>query len=210
MHSLFFNLGKFFALLISNMTIPRISFDPAEKLNPASGFDSYDLRILAFCPDDLLAPVPYPNETLVGVPDPLAGVDTGRVDVDGELRRPCRWEIVGSRDDDRLPAGRRRNFVVNDCVNREGAICGGGSGAGKGTVGAVAISVFIVPAITGVSTSVELESVFIVRVSGGGGESMVVGKYCSQSLHPRAPSLIPLRLADVRAKSIIFKLWPSI
>lgn len=36
-------------------------------------------------------------------------------------------------------------------------------------VGAVAIGVFIVPAIVGVSTSVELDSVFIVLVSGGGG-----------------------------------------
>ena len=170
MHSLFFNLGKFFALLISNITIPNISFDPAEKLNPAGGFAPHDLRIRAFWPDDLLAPVPYPNETLVGVTDPLAGVETGRVGVDGELGRPWRWAVVGSSDEERLLAGRRRNLVVKDCVDREGAICGGGTtGAGKGMVGAVAIGVFIVPATVGVSTSVELDSVFIVLVSGGGG-----------------------------------------
>ena len=77
--------------------------------------------------------------------------------------------MVGSSEDERLLAGRRRNFVVNDCVDREGAICYGGTGAGRGMAGAVAIGVFIVPAIVGVSTSVELDSVFNVLVSGGGG-----------------------------------------
>ena len=77
---------------------------------------------------------------------------------------------MGSSEEERLLAGRRRNLVVNDCVDREGAICGGGTtGAGKGMAGAVAMGVFIVPAIAGVATSVELESVFIVLDSGGGG-----------------------------------------
>lgn len=140
------NLGKPFALLISSITMPVMSFGPAEKLKPAGGFGPHDLRNRVFWTDGLLCPA-------VGVTAPEDGVEPDKVGVDGDAGRLSSFSMVESIEAERLLPGRRRNLVNCDRWDR-------GVGAATLTAGVAVVGVDIV------SGGVDMSAEVGLRISG--------------------------------------------